>query len=161
MSPKWATRSKPDSQHNSFTRLNELSPLKWDLIDLNAYQGRLARGMFEDSESKRRLVSVVSSRGCPFRCSFCAMHTVHGRTMHYLDVDKFLEEIKFLYNEYNINIIAMEDDIYNIDKKRAIDILEGIHKISDTIEVEFPSGFAPQLMDEEFIAVLMAYEQHD
>jgi radical SAM superfamily enzyme YgiQ (UPF0313 family) len=76
--------------------------------------------------------------------------------MHYLDVDKFLEEIKFLYNEYNINIIAMEDDIYNIDKKRAIDILEGIHKISDTIEVEFPSGFAPQLMDEEFIAVLKA-----
>jgi tetratricopeptide (TPR) repeat protein len=50
----------------------------------------------------------------------------------------------------------MEDDIYNIDKRRGMDILEGIHKISDKIEIEFPSGFAPQLMDEEFIATLKA-----
>jgi tetratricopeptide (TPR) repeat protein len=82
------------------------------------------------------------------------MHTVHGRKVHSVDVSKFLEEVKFLHNEYDINVIAIEDDTFNFNKKRAIEILEGINKISNKIEVEIPSGFALQLMDEELIATL-------
>jgi len=156
LSPKWATKSKPDSQHNLYTKLNDISPLRWDLIDLNAYQRLLGvfKGLYHIGKSQRRIASLVSSRGCPFRCSFCAMHTVHGRKVHSVDVSKFLEEVRFLHNEYDINVIAIEDDTFNFNKKRAIEILEGINKISNKIEVEIPSGFALQLMDEELIATL-------
>jgi radical SAM superfamily enzyme YgiQ (UPF0313 family) len=153
---KWATKSKPDSQHNLYTKLNDISPLRWDLIDLNAYQKLLgiSKGLYNRGKSPRRIASLVSSRGCPFKCSFCAMHTVHGRTVHSVDVSRFLEEVKFLHNEYDINVLSIEDDTFNFNKKRAIEILEGIHKISNKIEVEIPSGFALQLMDEELIATL-------
>lgn len=159
-SEKWLTKysfnNNQPYKKNLFMDLDKISPLRWDLLNLNDYQRFLGRtkGLFRKYDFGRRIVSIASSRGCPFRCVFCSSHTVHGRKVHNISEKIFLDEIKFLYEVYGINVFAIEDDVFNLDKDRVINIVTNIHEISPDIELEFPSGFAPQFMDEELIRAL-------
>lgn len=155
-SKKWITKNSLTKSYkvNIFTKLDETYPLRWDLLDLNEYQKLFprTRGLFK--KHRKKGVNIFTSRGCPFECIFCSSHNVHGRKVYNISQKRFLNEIKFLYESYGIEFFSIEDDIFNVDKKRMIAILRNVKKISPTIELECPGGFAPQLMDEEIISVL-------
>tara|TARA_B100000315_G_scaffold58154_1_gene52573 strand:+ start:1581 stop:3311 length:1731 start_codon:yes stop_codon:yes gene_type:complete len=153
---KWSTQKNGINNLSLFTKYNELSPLRWNLLEINDYQRFLGcgKGFFQQNNNERRIIHLTSSRGCPFKCVFCSSHSVNGYKLYYYYDDQFLNEVKFVHEEYGINIVAIEDDSFNINKKRAIKILRGIKDISKDIEIEFNSGFVLQLLDEEFVAAL-------
>jgi len=155
-SSKWSTRKSGTKDLSLFTKYNGLSPLRWNLLEINDYQRFLGcgKGFFQQNNKERRIIHLTSSRGCPFKCVFCSSHSVNGYKLYYYDEEQFLSEVKFLHEEYGINIVAIEDDVFNINKKRAIKILKGIKDVSKDIEIEFNSGFVLQLLDDEFVAAL-------
>lgn len=77
----------------------------------------------DDPETHREWV-CFSTRGCPMKCTFCfqLMGGYRARS-----IDKVIEEIQFLVDNYQVNRIVMADDLFAINNER---VLEFCQKIS-------------------------------
>lgn len=64
-----------------------------------------------------RSATVMSSRGCPFKCTFCSTKT-HWRKFRGFSTQRFIEEIEFLMESHGIEIIHIFDDLFIADRKR-------------------------------------------
>ena len=53
-------------------------------------------GLIHGKKSRQRLavVSISTSRGCPFNCSFCSVILMFGRKYRTHSVDRIMEEIR-------------------------------------------------------------------
>lgn len=76
---------------------------------------RIRYGSFEDA---RGTASIITSRGCPFQCAFCASNAVWGRHVHYRSVDNVVKEIQYLKESYEIGCFKFVDDIFTLNKAR-------------------------------------------
>jgi magnesium-protoporphyrin IX monomethyl ester (oxidative) cyclase len=63
------------------------------------------------------MTTMITSRGCPFGCIFCASRNVWGRTYRVRSVEKVIEEIKFLIDRYRIRNINFWDDLWGLNKQ--------------------------------------------
>jgi anaerobic magnesium-protoporphyrin IX monomethyl ester cyclase len=73
-----------------------------------------------------RYAAMLSSRGCPFGCSFCASSRLFGGFWRGRSPENVLEEIKMLHEGYGIRNIEFVDDTFTLDQKRAERICEEI-----------------------------------
>ena len=105
---------------------------KNSLPDYNIYENpdkvfnhheRVAGGI---STRRTPVASILTSRGCPFKCSFCAAPVTTGRKMRYRSADNVLKEIDYLVNEWGVKEIVFQDDEMYASLKRAREIIQGI-----------------------------------
>ena len=73
-----------------------------------------------------KLLPIISSRGCPFQCSFCVASQMFGAKYRARSSKNVLDELEWLKNEYNAEGIAFQDDTLTFDKKRALEIRDGM-----------------------------------
>lgn len=69
---------------------------------------------------------TITSRGCPYRCIFCAAATVSGRKVRLRSAANVLEEIDKLYKENGIRELIFLDDHFLANRNRAIEIMNGL-----------------------------------
>lgn len=67
-------------------------------------------------------VSVITSRGCPFSCNFCASHTIWGKRIRYRSIENVMAEIDHLKRTYDIKVLHFQDDAFTVEKERTIEI---------------------------------------
>lgn len=94
----------------------------YDMIDINRYRPHPPHAR------KRPWLPVITSRGCPYSCTFCSK-PVFGNTYRALDSSKVVGQLSALKDLYNIREIAFYDDIFNLDFNRAYDICQGIGRL--------------------------------
>jgi len=75
-----------------------------------------------------RVTQIETSRGCPFKCVFCATTNLWGKWRG-RDPKKVIEEIRFLKNRYRIEELDILDANLAYDRKRLVKILEGMKEI--------------------------------
>ncbi len=68
---------------------------------------------------------TITSRGCPYRCIFCAGRTVSGKKVRFRSAENVLSEIDSLYKQ-GIREVIFLDDHFLADRSRAIKIMKGI-----------------------------------
>ncbi len=75
-----------------------------------------------------RITQIETTRGCPFRCVFCATTQFKG---HYQmrPIEDVLSEIRFLKEKYKIQELDIIDSNFVMNKKRTMELLDGIEKI--------------------------------
>ena len=76
----------------------------------------------------KNCLTILTSRGCPFNCSFCAARVVSGRKYRMHSVDYVVDEIKMLVKDYNARQLLFTDDTFTLNKERLVGICEGIIK---------------------------------
>jgi anaerobic magnesium-protoporphyrin IX monomethyl ester cyclase len=70
--------------------------------------------------------SLLGSRGCPFKCSYCINHYLHkiyhdlGAMIRYRSVDNIITEIKKVIQEYRVEKIDFYDDTFTLSPKRVV-----------------------------------------
>jgi anaerobic magnesium-protoporphyrin IX monomethyl ester cyclase len=64
----------------------------------------------------REATTIVTGRGCPFKCGFCCKNHKTVRLRH---ANNIIEEIDYLYYDYGYNALAFPEDLFILDKKRA------------------------------------------
>jgi anaerobic magnesium-protoporphyrin IX monomethyl ester cyclase len=69
--------------------------------------------------------TMITTRGCPYRCTFCATAKT-GYRMH--SVPRVVEEMKILIDEYNAKEVLIRDDTFTLNRKRTIDLCNAIIK---------------------------------
>ena len=70
--------------------------------------------------------SIITSRGCPYKCSFCASHSIHKGIVRYRSAENVINELKMMKEKYGIKMCNFVDDTFTMNKKRLIKICEGI-----------------------------------
>ncbi|MFH1063141.1 MAG: radical SAM protein [Candidatus Omnitrophota bacterium] len=106
-----------------------------------------------------KTVSIITSRGCPFDCTFCSIHGITGYKWRMRSADNVLKEIKTLIKDYAIEHIEFEDDNLTLNKPRMQDIAKGIIEINQqgkVISWSAPNGVMVDTLDQELLEHLKA-----
>lgn len=71
---------------------------------------------------------LLSSRGCPFNCSFCSpsIRNSTGKNYRIQSPKRTADEIEFLVKTFKVNALSFEDDLFTLNKKRVIDLCKEI-----------------------------------
>ncbi len=77
-----------------------------------------------DRNREKYNFSLVSSRGCPFRCIFCSARAVSGYKYRFRSAEKVMEEIELLATKYGTTDITFHDDNFTFNKKRVADLCD-------------------------------------
>lgn len=64
-----------------------------------------------------RGISMLVSRGCPYPCTFCAVHQTMGRQWRVKSPELVVNEILYLKKRFGIEGIWFKDSIFNLNKK--------------------------------------------
>lgn len=83
---------------------------------------------------RTKTVSLITSRGCPFDCTFCSIHRINGYKWRMRSAGNVLAEIRELVEKYGIEHIEFEDDNLTLNKQRALEIFEGIIRINKELK---------------------------
>lgn len=116
---------------------NNFPTVCYDIIDVEK--------CISKTEYGNRTLQYISSYGCPFRCSFCIEPVVSQRKWVGLEAKRVVSEWGYLYNKYKIDSIAVYDSNFFVDKKRVVDICEGLLKNNIKIKIGNLNGRIPQL----------------
>jgi len=87
-------------------------------FDLNKYE--LGYYGFDNS---RPVASIVGSRGCFGKCTFCCSHVIMGRRVRFFPAERVFEEVVELYQRYGIEQINFSDDTFLLNRKNVEDFL--------------------------------------
>ena len=87
--------------------LDELPAPAWDLVDVDRYREawEKAHGYFS--------LNIVTSRGCPYRCNWCAK-PIYGSTYHFRSPELVAEEMLALKTTYRPDHLWFADDIFGL-----------------------------------------------
>jgi len=81
----------------------------WDKVDLHLYYDYSILPM------KRPFIPMTTSRGCPFRCTFCSSTYFWKNNYRLRSVENVLKEIDKSVTAYNIRYIIFQDEAFGID----------------------------------------------
>ncbi len=78
----------------------------------------------------RKFTTMVTSRGCPFKCTFC-QSSIQAKYWRQRSAEKVFKEIHLLYTQYGVRHIYFQDDEFCVNHQRVIDICRMIqeHKL--------------------------------
>jgi anaerobic magnesium-protoporphyrin IX monomethyl ester cyclase len=74
----------------------------------------------------REITPLITSRGCPYQCAFCASSHFFGKKVRMRSVESVLNELEEIYQRYHFKAVAFVDDTFNLFPKRVIEICHGI-----------------------------------
>ena len=101
--------------------LDELYPA-WHHLDINRYF--YTENLFRQRhKEKMKAATIITSRGCPWRCSYCYNQKVNKRVFRAQSAGRSISDILEFKNRFNINAVLFEDDNFFTNKKRALEII--------------------------------------
>jgi anaerobic magnesium-protoporphyrin IX monomethyl ester cyclase len=74
----------------------------------------------------RRCLTILTSRGCPFDCSFCASRLVSGRRYRTHSAEYVLDEMEILKRDYQARQLIITDDTFTVDNARLEAVCRGM-----------------------------------
>ncbi|MDO8748123.1 MAG: cobalamin-dependent protein [Candidatus Omnitrophota bacterium] len=127
--------------------LESLPDLPYELIDISNYY----REGYDE-----RVISVLTSRGCPHNCAFCYAPTLSGRRWRKAGVDKSMKSLELVIDKFSPGYICILDDDFFIDLGRAKKILYEIYKKKWQVKFDFRGVRIDDLyrMDNETLSLL-------
>ena len=100
--------------------LDNLKDMPYGLVDLENYYG-FDVGM-------GRSITLMTSRGCPFRCAFCYNTVYNKNRWRGMSAERTLELIKRVVFDFKVKSIYFQDDNFCANVKRFEKIVNGILK---------------------------------
>ncbi|MBI5662504.1 MULTISPECIES: radical SAM protein [Ignavibacterium] len=79
----------------------------WDLININDYKKIWTRGQKEFS------LNIATTRGCPFKCNWCAK-PIYGNRYNSRSAQNVINEIEYLQKKFGVNYFWFCDDIFGL-----------------------------------------------
>lgn len=141
------TRSKAA---NFYPNIDDFGEPAWDLIDPRSYPPA-PHGMIAKSFP---LAPIVTTRGCPYLCSYCSAPITAGRRMRVRDATKVVDEMEKLVREYGVREIQIEDDNFTLNRKHTVAVCEEIIRRKLKVFWSLPNGVRIDRLDPELLRLM-------
>jgi anaerobic magnesium-protoporphyrin IX monomethyl ester cyclase len=118
------------------SRIGDLETLPlpaYHRLDMAAYQG----------------YGVVTSRGCPYRCTFCSVAPIWGHEAVLRSVESVVAEIQHLFETYGITMFLLQDEYFVSSKPRMLSFCSALK--SAGLPVSWKCFTRINLVDEEML----------
>ncbi len=89
---------------------------------------------------KPKMTTLISSRGCPFRCRFCSRHIFSYDTYRQRSAENVVSEIQEIDGKYKSVVIV--DDNFLTDRKRVNNIMDQLIELNTNIDIAVLSARA-------------------
>ncbi|MCL1833014.1 MAG: B12-binding domain-containing radical SAM protein [Leptospirales bacterium] len=110
---------------------------------------------YGDSDMKsigNRYIYYESSRGCPFKCTYC-LSSVNSQNVEFREIEQVINELDF-FSFYDITLIKFVDRVFNLKKDHYMIIWEEILKKFKGKNTSFHFEIFPDLLDNSDIDFL-------
>jgi len=112
--------SNPD---RIFEDPNNFPSYPYHLVDVDRY-------LFESHYGKKTLM-YISSKGCPYRCSFCADRAVYKGVWKALTAERVIEDLRKIKKDYpQVDSISFFDNNFFIDEERVVKIAKELKRLN-------------------------------
>lgn len=85
-------------------------------------------GSMIDVDPNEQLKHIITSRGCPFHCTFCCSPVFWGKRVRFADPAKVVEELTALYKKHGVIYFSIRDDNFTLKKSHVMKFCEHLRK---------------------------------
>jgi radical SAM superfamily enzyme YgiQ (UPF0313 family) len=94
---------------------------------------------------------ILTSRGCPFRCTYC-YHPWKGK-LHFRSIDNVVEEIKQVVKDYGTRQFAIKDDTFTVKRSHVVEFCERL--IEEKVNINWDCTTRVDRIDEELLKLMV------
>lgn len=137
------------------TQIDDLDTLPFPARHLLPMEKYFAAGKRHGGKGKgQRAASMITSRGCQYRCNFCTAFKVFTRKPRMRSIENVLAEIELMLTKYRIDEIFFEDDQIIAKQRRAGDLFDAIARFK--LHWDTPNGVSPWLLNDDILRRMKA-----
>lgn len=143
-------------RHNGTVKINPVRPFiadldalpfpAWDLLKLDHY--------VDPAFYKGPHLGLMSARGCPFNCYFCASRVVWGRRVRHRSPANMIAEIEEAIGKYRIREFMFYDDTFTLHRNHILEFCEAV--IDRRLDIRFYAQVRVDTIDVEIAKKLKA-----
>jgi radical SAM superfamily enzyme YgiQ (UPF0313 family) len=135
---------------------NEFRELNYELDDLPFpdYDDLLEGHPFcEHPYSKTgKMMTLMTSRGCPFRCAFCDTPNIAGTKVRTRSVENVLDELKIMQKKYGVSEFSFKDSNFHMSKQWVREFSEKV--TSGNMNISYFANYRFEVINDEYIEPL-------
>ncbi len=130
--------------------LDSLPYPDWEQIDPSTYKKAPHGGLIKTFP----VAPIISTRGCPFECTFCASPFLWERKIRFRSPENVVGEIEYLCKNFGVKEIHFEDDNLTLKKDHVTAICRLM--INKKIKVNWatPNGVRADTLDREILMLM-------
>ena len=118
-----AARQNP--QADLITDLDALPFPARDLVDMSRYR------LHSYIDFGKRSATMITSRGCPFKCMFCSSWLTMGSKYRFRSVENIMQEIRELTGRWGVDHIVFEDDTMTLKRERMLALCAELERMKN------------------------------
>jgi radical SAM superfamily enzyme YgiQ (UPF0313 family) len=100
----------------------------------------------------KKVLNIMTSRGCPFNCSYCSSHLSFGKTHRFRSAKDVVAEMKELNDEYGCDSIQFYDESFTMNRNRVIELCKEIKK--SKLHIPWTCFTRVNLVDQQMLNIM-------
>jgi len=108
--------------------------------------------LYPESFDFKSFGSMIISRGCPFRCSFCSSRNFWDKKLRSRSPENFIAEIRSLQENYGTKYFMFWDDSFTINRTIVLKYCQAI--IEAGLKINWKTATRADLIDEELLRTM-------
>ena len=136
--------------------IDNLDRLPFPARHLLNMEGYFGLKQSHGARKKQRFSPIITSRGCPAKCTFCSAHKVWGRKFRYRSPENIIAEMKHIKKKYGIEELMFEDDNTTLNVRRAEKLFDLMIEEKLDFVWDTPNGVAAFALTEKLIDKIKA-----
>lgn len=143
------TKIKSNPSRPLIGDLDQIPPPDRKMFDMALYKkSHVTRGI---SRKVVNIAEIITSRGCPYSCIFCASKIIHGRQVRFRSKENIIAEMEMLIGDLQIDHFSFLDDTFTLKP----DILKAVCKFMKAKNVTFDCLTRVSDIDEEKMRIMV------
>jgi radical SAM superfamily enzyme YgiQ (UPF0313 family) len=123
--------------------LDELPYPAWELVDISRYRLPI---------TNRPFLLVLTGRGCPYPCTFCAAGTFYGKSSRLRSAKRIVSEIKYIRDKYGINDFLFWSENAISNREQMYDISQRL--ITEAPGIKWVCNGRVDMVDEDLLKIM-------
>lgn len=152
--PAWITAEKLNTPpiRSLVSNVDDITAIDYSFCDPVDYDMHEAFSPF--AKLHRNCFFMLTSRGCPFKCTFCSNAALHGQNVRQASVDVIINHVKDLVYNYGMETLIIYDDQLLYKPNRAKELFKQLAQFD--IRIEAPNGVSVRYIDNEMALLMRA-----
>ena len=98
--------------------------------------------------------NMITSRGCPYECTFCSVAPIWGRVPHFRTSEGIVAEMRLLHDQHGVKLFLFQDEFFVSSKERVIEFCDAL--IATGMPVRWKAFARINLTDRDVLKAMAA-----